>query len=203
MNKRKIFFIIFIVFFVLIVGFYYTQVIQRPKISSRLSSRAQEFVKEQQFSGDSALKFINLTGPVGEDTRNKRIGRKDCYSFIIPYRVTVSRFEDSSGNSCTARFSFDKPRGSIFAYIYKKPVSSWDDVSGVSFRRKHPEEYEEKVKKIGDKTFLMFRLKSDIYEENVFYYISDYFFVFNFITKTNENLDKDLEGMLKTLEFQY
>lgn len=183
------------------VFFYYTQLRQTPNIRTTLSDRSQTFLKKQQQSSDSELKFVDISGPAGEDTKNKRIGRENCYSFVIPYRVTLTQYEDSSGNVCSARFSFDTPKGAVFAYMYQKTVGSWDDIPGVSFRRKKTDEYIEEMKTLNGKTFLLFRLKGDVYESNVFYYTAEYFFVFNLLTRTNENLDKDLEKMLETLDF--
>jgi hypothetical protein len=203
MNRKVI--VLLITILIVIAGlavFYYTQVRQQPKISNTLSTRSQEFIKKQQRTTDTDLKFINLTGPAGEDTRGKRIGRENCYSFIMPYRVTISKFEDTSGNTCSARFNFDNPKGAIFAYMYKKPVASWDDVSGVSFRRSKTDEYEEEMKTFNGKNFLLFRTKGDLYEKSAFYYTPNYFFVFNLLTKTNENLDKDFEKMLESLELE-
>ncbi len=199
---KKILLILLIIFFVFLGMFVFIELRQKPIISNELSQRSQEFIKGKKFTNNSQWANLNLKGGEGEDTRGKRIGRDNCYSFVMLYRVTIAKYEDQSGNVCTSRFSFETPKGAILAYEYVKPVASWDDIPAVVQRRRQTEEYyPEELKTLNGKTFLMFRTKNDVYEKNVFYYTDSYFLVFNFLTRTNENLDRDLDTMLASIEF--
>ena len=200
---RKRIVIVFVL--LLIIGglFLYSEYNQKPSIQGVLSQRSKEFLDSQKNSANSNLKDINLSGPQGEDTRNKRIGRENCYSFVIPYRVAITKIEDVKGNECYARFTFDSPKGAIVVYKTVKSVSSWDDIPAVIQRRRDTDEYlpeEEKI--LGGKKFLMFRIKGESYEKNVFYIAPSYFLVFNLLTRANENLDSDLDRMLSSLEIE-
>lgn len=201
---RKILFGFLSVIIIFAVIFFFSELNQKATIKGSLSERSQEFIENQKISTRSSiLKEVDLTGPTGEDTRDKRIGRDNCYSFIIPYRVAIKRFDDASGNICYGRFTFDSPKGAIVAYITPKIVSSWEDIPAVIQRRRDTDEYyPEEQKNLGGKNFIMFRLKDGSYEKHAFYYSPDYFFVFNLITKTNENLDRDLDKMLSSLEIE-
>ena len=200
---RKIFLALFI--FILITGgiFVFIELRQEPVISNKLSERSKEFLEGQKFVTNSNLSNLNLNGPVGEDTRNKRIGRDKCFSFVIPYRITIGKYEDQEGSECYTRLSFDNPKGAIVAYKFTKPISSWEDIPAVIQRRRDTDEYyPEELKTLGDKSFIMFKGKTDLYEKNAFYFTPEYFFVFNLLTKTNENLDKEMDAMLSTLEIE-
>lgn len=193
-----------VVLMVLIVGgvFVYRELQQKPEIQNTLSERSQQFIKTQQGT-HSELDTADFTGPTGEDTRGKRIGKDGCYSFVTPYRISSVREEkDSEQNECFKRFSFDSPKGMFVVYIETRPISSWDDVGGVSFRRRKTDEYSEEMKTINGKQFLMFKTKDQLYEKNVFYYTPKYSLTFNVITKTNENLDKDVETILASLQVE-
>lgn len=200
---KKISLVLLMIIFVSAGIFVFFELRQKPVINNNLSKRSQEFIEGKKFASNSQWSNLNLDGSEREDTRGKRIGRDNCYSFVMLYRVTIAKYEDQSGNVCTSRFTFENPSGAILAYKYVKPVSSWDDIPAVSQRRRQTEEYfPEEQKILNGKNFIMFRTKNDIYEKNVFYYTDSYFFVFNFLTKTNENLDKDLDTMLATLEIK-
>jgi len=200
---RKIFLILIIGCIVLATFFIFTQLRQKSIISNTLSERSLEFIKGQKFVTNSSWSNLNLKGPVREDTRGKRIERDNCFSFVILYRITIGMYDDQQGSECYARFSFDTPKGAIVAYKFTKPISSWEDIPAVIQRRRDTDEYyPEERKTLNGKAFLMFKSRNNVYEKNAFYYTSSYFFVFNLLTKTNENLDKDMDNMLSTLEIK-
>lgn len=200
---KKILLIIFAALLLFVGIFVFIEFRQKPVISNKLSERSKEFLEGQKFVANSNLSNLNLNGPVGEDTRNKRVGRDKCFSFVIPYRITIGKYEDQEGSQCYTRLSFDSPKGSIVAYKFTKPVSSWEDIPAVIQRRRDTDEYyPEEEKTLNGKTFILFKGKTDTYEKNAFYFTPEYFFVFNLLTKTNENLDKEMDAMLSTLEVE-
>jgi hypothetical protein len=200
-KKKKI----LLVLAILIVGLILisTQIKQKTVINSSLSERSKEFLEGKKFAPNSQWTNVNLSGPQKNDTRNQRIGKDDCYSYVIPYRVTVGHYDEQPGTKCYMRVSFDKPRGAILTYISKTEAKGFDDFASIKQRREQTEEfYPEEVKTIGTKTFIMFRGKGGSYEKNAFYFSSsNEVFVFNLITRTNENLDKEFDKMLATVEF--
>lgn len=200
---RKILLIIFVGMLLFAGIFVFIELRQEPVISNKLSQRSKEFLEKQKFAPNSNLSNLNLNGPIGEDTRGKRVGRDNCFSFVIPYRITVGKYEDQEGSECYTRLSFDSPKGAIVVYKFTKPMSSWEDIPAVIQRRRDTDEYyPEELKTLGGKNFIMFKSRADLYEKNAFYFTQEYFFVFNLLTKTNENLDKEMDAMLSTLEIE-
>lgn len=201
--RRKILLALIILIIGFVALFIFIESRKKPVISNKLSERSKEFLEGRKNIANSNLSNLNLNGPVGEDTRNKRVGRDECFSFVIPYRITIGKYEDQEGSECYTRLSFDSPKGAIVAYKFTKPISSWEDIPAVIQRRRDTDEYfPEELKALGGKKFIMFKGKTDLYEKNAFYFTPEYFFVFNLITKTNENLDKEMDAMLSTLEVE-
>ncbi len=192
----------FLVLF-LLIGFVVSRNIkQKPVIRNTLSDRSKEFLKSQKFAPNSKWGNINLEGSVKEDTRNQRVGKENCYSFIIPYRVSIGNYDEQPSNKCYMRLSFDSPRGATVTYMYDDDAASFDDIAPVVQRRRDTDQYyPEEQKTLGGKTFVMFKGKTDAYEKSAFYFTPSYVFVFNLITRTNENLDLDFDQMLSTLDF--
>jgi hypothetical protein len=182
--------------------FIYHEFKQKPTMTTTLSARSKDFLKRQEFVGNSELQNVNIEGPSGQDTRNTRIGQKGCFSFVIPYRVTITNTEDSgTGNTCYVRYAFDMPTGAVVAYKTMQQATSWDDVGGVAYRRRKTDEYfPEERKMYNGREFILFKSKNDMYEKNAFYLASNYVLVFNLLTKSNENLDSDMDKMLMSLE---
>jgi hypothetical protein len=183
---------------VLVTGigaFIYHESQQKAVIRTSLSERSKEYIKEQSRT-NSDWEYLDFDGPQGEDTRNKRIGRKDCYSFVIPYRVTIHKEEEKD---CMTRYDFDTPKGYIRAYISATSNTSLGDLGPVLSRRSDTS-YSEESKVVNGRQFLIFRLKGDTYESNVFALANGKYFAFIFSTKTNENLDADLDSMLSSLQ---
>lgn len=193
----------FLIFGLSLGFFVYRESQQKPIISTTLSARSQEYIKGQKAVSNDTFQNADFTGPSGPDTRNQRIGKDGCYSFVMPYRVSTTRNDpDANGNTCFARYSFDVPKGAITVYKSQQNATSWDDIGGVKFRRDHKDEYTEEQKTFNGTTYLIFRLKGDLYESNVFYFTPDYTFTFNLLTKTNKDLDADLYSMLESLEIE-
>lgn len=198
--RKKVIILVVVLSMLSVGALIYWQTKQTARISENLSDRSKEFLKKQSKAAGSDLKNVNLEAPSGEDTRGKRIGREGCYSFVVPFKVDKTSLEDQPGSECYGRFTIDLPKASIVVYKETKVVNSWEDVSGVSSRKAKTTEYSETQKTLNGKDFLIFSLKSDLYERNAFYYTPTYYLVFNFLTKTNENLDAELESMLSSLE---
>jgi hypothetical protein len=191
---KKLILGIFIILFLLILGIVIFENLQKPQISYTLSDRSKEFIKKQR-TQDSGGEYTALVGKKGEDYKGKRVKVGECFSFIMPYSVFNSRQE----SECGGYFAFDRPRGSITAFMEQASSDSIDSAPGVSMRRQDKEKYQEKEYKIGQKQFVGFIDKTDIYTITIYHYVSEKYLIFTL--KLSRENDEDLRKILSSLEF--
>lgn len=191
---KKISIGILIVFIVIVVSLIIFEKLQKPKISNTLSDRSKEFIKNQQVS-DKGGEFNTLVGKKGEDFKGDRVKIGECFSFVMIYSVLSSRRE----GDCGAYFAFDRPRGSIVAFMEPASSDSIDQASGVSMRRQFKDKYDEKEYKIGEKSFVGFIDKTNIYSITIYHYVSGKYLVFTLNLPKED--DASLRELLSSLEF--
>ena len=170
------------------------ELLQKPKISNNLSDRGREFIEAHK-ADDGSLPLNKLIADKIPDTRGKRIQVGNCFSFVMPYSVFNSRQD----GECNAYFGFDRPKGSIVAFMEDATSGSIDQASGVSMRRIYKNKYEEKEYKIGDEIFTMFIDKKDTYSVTTYHYISNKYFIFT-LNLTNED-EETLRSILSSVKF--
>lgn len=190
---KKAVLVLVLLFLVIVIGIFIFERQQTAKISNVLSERSKEFIKRQEAQDQS--QFSSLIGEKGEDFKGKRVGVGDCFSFIMPYSVFNHREE----GECSGYFAFERPKGSIVAFMEEAESSSIDYASGVSMRRQESEKYEEKVFDIGGKSYTGFIDKTDIYSITIYHFVSGKYFIFTL--KLSEENDKILREILGSLEF--
>ena len=81
-------------------------------------------------------------------------------------------------------------------------VGTPDQIDGVSMRKRFTDKYSEEKKVINGTEYLIFRGKSGSYEANVFAIHNGKSLVFNLMTHSPENFDKELMSMLESIEFE-
>lgn len=183
-----------LILLVFIIGIVIFEFFQKPKIGNTLSERSKEFIEKQKVEEGSS-KFGNLVAEKGEDFKGKRITVDDCFSFVMPYSVFNQRQE----GECSGYFAFERPRGTIVAFMEKATSASIDDASGVFMRRQDTEKYEEKIYEIDGKSFVGFIDKTDIYSITIYHYVSEKYFILTL--KLPEEDEKKLREILASLEF--
>lgn len=181
-------------FALVVIGVIAFEFFQKPKIGNTLSERSKEFIEKQKVEEGSS-KFNNLVAEKGEDFKGKRITVDDCFSFVMPYSVFNQRQE----GECSGYFAFERPRGTIVAFMEKATSASIDDASGVSMRRLESEKYEEKKYEIDGRSFVGFVDKTNTYSITTYHYISEKYFILTL--KLPEENEKALREILASLEF--
>lgn len=171
---------------------------QTPVIRNTLSSRAQEYLNSRRTNTQTALK----NSSINEDRiktifRNKTVTVGSCFTLMIPFRVFNTRKE----GECHGYYAIDNPRGQIVVYQEKALITSFDEVPGVSMRRKFTDLYEEQLRVIHNRTYVIFRRKDQAYEKSAFSYTPESYFVLNLISGASDDLDAKLFAMLESLEF--
>lgn len=197
-RKKKIFIPIVVVLLFIIGVFFLLQLKSQGKVSNELSDRSKEFIEGQSKEPGNEWSGVDFEGGNSIDTRDTIFNVDGCFSFKMLYRVYNQRIQ----GKCSGYYAFNNPKGSIVAYLKDASnISSVDSAEGVSFRRLSPEKYIERTKKINGKEFLIFKNIDEPYEVIAYHYFPDYYLGFVLKAVTTENLDKDLEKMLESIEF--
>ena len=174
---------------------------QEAVISQGLSTRSKEFIADQKNDAESEWQYAKLDG---EDKAGAYVGKRivvgDCFSFVMVFRVTNPR-QDAD---CSWYFGTEKPRGMVIVYMKEaNGVRTTEQIDGVSMRQKFTEKYKESTLTIGGNEYLVFHgLESGNYEANVFLLRDGKAFVFNVITQSPDNFDKELRAMLESIDFR-
>ena len=184
---------------VVLLGLVIFLVVKRDQYKSNsLSERAKEFIQNQKKNPESQWYGVDL-----EKKRNaaintpqiKQVGQ--CFSLDVPFPITDIKHM----GTCFDRFATDLPKGAVIVYVQDSNVNFIDDDSGVHMRRTYVDKYDERNIKVGDREYLVFKLKNGGYERSAFYLSSGKLFVLNLLSDTNENLDKQFERMLSSVKF--
>lgn len=166
--------------------------------NGEISKRSKEFIKSQSKTGGSNWNLVNLEKDKNS-TKNTRFDVDGCFSFIMIYRLTNQRIE----GKCEGYYAFDNPKGSINVYLRSvNNTLSTDNIEGVSLRRLNKDIYKESAKIINGREFLIFTKTEGGAQANAFYlHEGNKAFVFNLSLNSVDDLKRDLEKMLETLEF--
>jgi hypothetical protein len=168
--------------------------------TSQLSEESKAYIRKQQQQDSSQWKYVRLEK--GEDKAGAFVGKKvevgDCFSFVMVFRVTNPR-QDAE---CNWYFGIENPRGFITAYRPDGTPTSVDQIDGVSMRRQFTDKYAEEKRTMNGTQFLIFRGKEGKYEANIFGYHSGKALIFNLMTSSSKNYDKELDAMLNSIEFK-
>jgi len=113
--------------------------------------------------------------------------------------LAYSVFNHYEQGKCNEYFAFERPKGSIVAYLTDTVSSSLDQAPGVSMRRLNPEQYEERNIKVGDREFLGFIDLLDQFTITIYHNIDNQYLILTL--KLPEENQKVLEGILSSLEF--
>ena len=196
--KKKKIYIPIVLIFVLGIGIYFL-IQQKPKgvVSKELSDRSKEFIESQSSQTENEWKGVDFEGGETDDTRGNIFNVDGCFSFKMLYRIFNQRIQ----GECSGYYAFNNPKGSITAYLKDgSNIESVDGADGVSFRRLNPEIYQERIKNINGRDFLIFKNIKEPYESIAYHYFSGYYLGFVLKATTTEDLDKDFEQMLSTID---
>lgn len=172
-----------------ISGIIIFEFLQKPKFGNELSERSKSFIQNQNLKG-GINQYAPLVKEEKEDYRGKRVSVGNCFSFIMPFSVFNSREE----GECSGYFAFERPRGSIVAFMESATSDSIENASGVSMRRLNKEKYLEKEIKIGNKELIGFVDKEvGSYSITVYQYINKEYFILTL------NLPEEDEVKLKEI----
>lgn len=191
---RKALFFLFGAFAFVAISIITFEFLQKPEFSSTLSQRSKEFIKNQSIGG-GINKYAPLIAEKGEDTKSKTMTVGDCFSFVMPYSVFNMRQE----GECNGYFAFNRPKGSIVAFMEEAINPTIDEAPGVLMRRLNPEDYEEKEIKIGEKSFVGFVDKRESYTITIYHLVSGKYFIMTL--NLPEEDEKSLKEILFSLEF--
>lgn len=191
---KKLFFALLLIVLIVIGAFIYNETRGKAVIGDGLSERGKRFLATQkgQDSNLSDIDFSEKSGGIGQ-----KITVEDCFSFTMTFSVRFSRLD----SECNVSYGTDVPRGTIVIYKVKGAISSFDEVPGVSLRRKESQKYKESAEVIDGRKFLLFTTTQDEQVLNAFYYESDFYFVANFIGSASDATKAKMIKLLETVEF--
>lgn len=191
---KKILIILFVIIAAVTIGIVVFEKTQGARISSDLSDRSKTFIEQKQ-RRENTSEFSNLIAERGEDTRGKTMTVGNCFSFLMPYAVFNSREE----GECNGYFAFDRPRGSIVAYMENASSANIEDASGVSMRRQTPKQYEEKQIEVGGRKFYGFIDKNSMYTITTYHLTSNKVLILTLKLPAED--DEKLKGILASVKF--
>ncbi|OGH48089.1 MAG: hypothetical protein A3A51_00440 [Candidatus Levybacteria bacterium RIFCSPLOWO2_01_FULL_39_10] len=189
--KKKIIIGAVVLFGIAVLGVVLFEYLEKPEFGSELSDRSKKFISSQKSGSYSNL----LSEEKKDDLKGERVSVGECFSFIMPYSV----FNHYEQGKCNEYFAFERPKGSIVAYLTDTVSSSLDQAPGVSMRRLNPEQYEERNIKVGDREFLGFIDLLDQFTITIYHNIDNQYLILTL--KLPEENQKVLEGILSSLEF--
>lgn len=176
----------------------YYQGFGRRTINKTISERAKEYLKDKEHS--VSLQGANLAG-LNSQTATENYGRHEkmnsCFNFTIPFPVNNYTHQ----GECNEYFSVINPRGTIYANESAASASSLDDLSDVVMRRMKTDTYEESRLQAGDREFLVFRNKEEIFQKTAFYYINGKVFALTLTSDDTPEIEKKFAAILASVEF--
>lgn len=164
-------------------------------ISNSLSDRSREYIKEDNISNSESV-FSQALEKNKNDTKGKRMYIGECFSFIMPFKVSNERQD----KECEGYFGIENPRGTIVAYIREGRVGTFDQMEGVSFRRQD-KNYKETKENINGREYLLFKNTQSGYQKSAFYLDSEYYFIITLTAQTDKNLDQEFKKILSSINF--
>ena len=196
---RKVLLLIVLIAIVGVIAFVFLTKQKAQITTGQLSERSQEFINKQKQNNSSDLQFARLDK--GEDKAGSFVGKKievgDCFSFVMVFRVTNPRQD----GECNWYFGIENPKGFITAYRPDGVPTSVDQIDGVTMRRAFPDKYAESKMTINGTDYLIFKGKEGKYEANVFGFHSGSAIIFNLMTASSDDYDKELDAMLNSVSF--
>ncbi len=195
--KKKIVFVILLIS-ILIIGFLlspYGQKLLAGKSlrTDQISDRSKEYIDSQKESNEMwKTTDLSKKGPAKATVFDV----DGCFTITIPYNIIVTRKD----KECDYQINTGRPKTTIIAYVNKSNVDSLDEDSGVRLRRSRSNEYQEINKKIGDRTFLIFKKKAGVFNVNAFYKTGSILLVVNMKGYTADDLSNDFYDMLSSVE---
>ena len=177
-----------------VLGIFIFESYQKPKFGDQLSDRSKKFI-ESQSEKEGASQYAPLLEEERQDTRGQRVQVGDCFSFIMPFSVFNSRQE----GECNGYFAFDRPKGTIVAYVEDASGNSIEQASGFRMREQFSDKYQKKEYKIGSRSFVGFIDTNATYSITIYHLVSDKYFIFTLnLPEEDENI---LREILASLEF--
>lgn len=173
---------------------------QKAVIRNELSERGKEYLENRDDNEESSLQYLSLDGASEVESAAGSIAVGDCFTIRVPFRVNNSRQKDTE---CHLYLSTTTPKGTIITYMQNSEIGAFDEVPGVSFRRKSPEKYSEEEIDVNGKRFLVFtRTDTGGFVRNVFYYMPTSYLVVNFDLSTGEDMSEEMLEVLGSIELQ-
>ena len=192
MNKKKKILILITVVLLLLVGGYFL-ILPQKSTSSVLSSRAEEFMKQQKLADSKVWRNVVTTSAHKE--LNQEIRVEKCFSFRVPFIIDHS----SIGPECSVTVSLDGS-GQITA---SKRIVEFGDVTeapDVVFRKRNEEYKEQVVVAKSGKKYLTFIRTVEGFEQTGFMISGGQYVTISLSKSTNEDLQEEFSQLISSLE---
>jgi hypothetical protein len=120
-----------------------------------------------------------------------------CFTITIPYNIITKRKD----GPCDYQINTGRPKTTIIAYFQTVHIDSVNEDPGVKLRRLRKEQYKEYSQKTSERSFVIFKKKTGVFDVNAFSLIGNKMLVINMKAYTPDDYTKDFHTILNSVQF--